>query len=140
MRDNSDFAKEFLGELTDPTKSQKSLGQAIGLPDKEDEEFLMKLVAKYESDNPGWLAFMRNEARRQFEAGRYGSIHNDGALVNKGSAMTYDFELPPSFYRLIEKHYPLMFKDVNHYRWFKKTFAALMIRPNEKRKVIRPKK
>lgn len=137
MVDNSDFAKEFLGELTDPTKSKKSLGAAIGLPDKQDEEFLMGLVKKYEADNPGWLEFMRNEARKQFEAGKYGSLHNEGAVVNKASGMTYDFELPPSFFKLIEKYYPLMFKDVNHYRWFKKTFTSLMIRPNEKRKIAR---
>jgi hypothetical protein len=118
MADNSEFAKEFLAEYNDPKKSKKSLGRAIGLPDKEDEEFLKRLVAKYEAENPGWLTYIRNE----------------GGLVNKGSSMTYDFELPVTFYREVERYYPMMFRDADHYRWFKKTFIALMIRPNEKRK------
>lgn len=139
MVDNSEFAKEFLGEFNDPSKSRKSLGQAIGLPDKEDEEFLLRLIQRYEAQNPGWLAYMRNEARKQFEAGRHGSIRNEGAIVNKQTNMTYDFELPPTFYHLVEKHYPLMFRNVEHYHWFKRTFAALMVRPNEKRKIIKKK-
>lgn len=134
MKDNSEFAKEFLGEYNDPKKSKKSLGKAIGLPDKEDEEFLKRLVSKYEAENPGWLTYIRNEARRRFSSGKYGHDRNEGAIVNKGSTMTYDFELPVTFYREVERYYPLMFKDADHYRWFKKTFIALMIRPNEKRR------
>lgn len=133
MKNNSEFAKEFLKEWNDPKKSKKSLGKAIGLPDKEDEAFLMKLIKDYEAENPGWLQFMRDEARKQFEAGRYGSVFNENSKVNKDSNMTYDFEFPPSFFKKIESHYPLMFRDVEHYRWFKKTFAALMIRPNQYR-------
>lgn len=133
MPDNSDFQKDFLKEYNDPKKSKKSLAQAIGLPDKVDEDFLMRLIAKYEKNNPGWLTFMRDNARREFEAGHKGSVFNDDALVNKGSNMTYDFELPVTFYKEIERHYPLMFRDPAHYRWFKKTFTALMIRPNTKR-------
>lgn len=138
MIDNSDFAKDFLAEYNDPKSNKKSLGQAIGLPDKEDEEFILGLVKKYEAQNPGWLTYMRNEARRQFEAGQYGNLRNEGAIVNKESTMTYDFELPPSFYKLIEGHYPLMFKNIDHYRWFKKTFSALMVRPNTKRRLKKP--
>lgn len=132
--DNSEFTKEFLAEYNDPSKSKKSLGKAVGLPDKQDEDFLKQLIAKYETANPGWLAFMRDEARRQFEAGKKGSYRNQAGVVNKASNMTYDFELPPSFFKQIERYYPLMFKDIDHYRWFKKTFTALMVRPNVKRR------
>lgn len=135
--DNSEFAKEFLAEYTDPTKSKKGLGAAIGLPDKKDEEFLQKLVDDYERENPGWLKWTRDQARQHFDAGSKGSVRNDAAIVNKDSSMTYDFEFPPSFFKKIEAHYPLMFRDVNHYRWFKKQFIALMIRPNVKRKTRR---
>lgn len=135
MPDNSDFAKEFRKALNDPTTDKKSLGRAIGLPDKKDEEYIGKLVAKYEAQNPGWLKFMRDNARKEFEAGHAGSLRNDSGLLDKATNRTYDFELPPSFYKLIEDHYPLMFRDIDHYRWFKKTFVALMIRPNDKRRI-----
>lgn len=131
MRDNS-FSKEFLTELKKGNK--KSLGKAIGLPDAEDEAFLKRLIDRYERSNPGWLTFMRNEARRQFEAGSKGSVRNEEALISKDSNMTYDFELPVTFYKLIEKFYPLMFRSPEQYHWFKKTFTALMIRPNTKRR------
>lgn len=134
MADNSEFVKEFLGAYNDPNTNKKSLGKAIGLPDKEDEEFLLKLIGKYEAQNPGWIAYMRDHARKEFEAGKYGSVFNDDATVNKASKMTYDFELPPSLFRQIERHYPLMFKDIDHYRWFKNKFAVWMIKPNVKRK------
>lgn len=133
MVDNSDFAKEFLGELKKPG-AKKTLGKAIGLPDKVDEDFLMKLVADYERENPGWLAFMRDNARKMMQAGKGINTSTSkgaltGAVVNKDTYMTYDFELPPSFHKKIEDHYPLMFRDVDHYRWFKRTFSALMIAP-----------
>lgn len=133
VKDNSEFAKEFLKDFNDPKKSNKSLGQAVGLPDKEDEEFLMKLVLEYEADNPGWLEYVRDNAREEFSAGKKGSLRNEDAKLDKTSGRTYDFELPVAFYQKVEKHYPLMFKDVSHYRWFKKTFIALMIRPNTKK-------
>lgn len=135
MTDNSAFAEEFTKAFNDPTQDRKGLGKAIGLPDKKDEEYIGKLVAKYEAENPGWLKWMRDNARKEFEAGHAGSLRNETGLLDKASSRTYDFELPPTFYALIEKHYPLMFRDINHYRWFKKTFVALMIRPNTKRRM-----
>lgn len=131
MVDNSAFAKEFLGEWNDPTKSRKSLGSAIGLPDEEDKIFLTKLVKKWEKQ----ISFTTNGARQAFAEGKYG--RTDDAMVNKDSTMTYDFELPPGFFKAVESHYPLMWRDINHYRWFKQFMVNYMIRPNTKRK---PKK
>lgn len=132
--DNSQFAKEFLGEWNDPRKSRKSLGAAIGLPDEKDKEFLDKLIRKYKRQHPGWLELTTTGGRRIFEAGRYGSDRNETGTVNKDSGMTYDFELPPDFFRLIESHYPLMFRDKAHFHWWKRYFIEYMIRPNEKRR------
>lgn len=129
MVDNSEFAKDFLGEWNDPTKSRKSLGQAIGLPDEEDVAFLTKLVKKYQDQ----IIFLRNNARMEFGQGKYG--RTDDAMVNKDSTMTYDFELPPGFFKAVESHYPLMFRDVSHYRWFKNFMINYMIKPNDKRRV-----
>ena len=120
-----------LGGLS--SKQLKTLGDAIGMPDAEDEAFIQNLITIHEKMTGGLLAHTLREARREFETGAKGSLLNDTAMVNKRSSMTYDYEFPNSFVVLMEKHYPTMFRDVSHYRWFKKKLPGLMIRPNTKK-------
>lgn len=129
----SGFTKEFL-ETADKLGSKKALmSDVVGMPDAKDEENIMKLIAMYDAVRPGMLNAVRNEARRQFEVGKYGTTRNDEAVVNKDSSMTYDFELPSDFVHLIEKYYPTMFRDRRHFRWFKRKLPGLMVRPNVKK-------
>lgn len=109
------------------------MSDVVGMPDQQDEEFIQKLIQMHEKMTGGALRKVLDYGRREFEAGKYGNLRNDVALVNKGSNMTYDFELPGSFVFLVEKYYPTMFRDVEHYRWFKRKLPGLMIRPNKKR-------
>lgn len=115
------------------TKQVKTLGDAIGMPDAEDEAFIRNLITIHEKMTGGLLAYTLSEARKEFEAGHKGSVHNDDARVNKDSGMTYDYEFPNSFVTLMEKHYPTMFRDRAHYHWFKRKLPGLMIRPNTKK-------
>lgn len=109
------------------------MSDAVGMPDAEDEAFIQKLIQIHEKMTGGALRQVLTRSRMEFDAGKYGNLRNDDATVNKNSRMTYDFELPQSFVMLIEKYYPTMFRDINHYRWLKKKLPNLMIRPNNKK-------
>ena len=126
IEDFSDFAHKH--------GTKKALmSDVVGMPDQEDEEFIQKLIQIHEKLTGGALRRTIEHTRMEFDAGKYGSLRNDDATVNKGSNMTYDFELPNSFVMLIEKYYPTMFRDINHYRWLKRKLPNLMIRPNNKK-------
>lgn len=105
------------------------MSDIIGMPDKEDEEILQNLIRIYEQKTNGLLGYTIRQARREFESGRHGSLLNTSANVNAQSNMRYDYEFPESFVRVVEKHYPTMFRDRAHYAWFKKKLPGLMVRP-----------
>lgn len=128
MSDNSQFAKEFMGEAS-KRGGVKMMSDVVGMPDHEDEELLRQLISIYEQKTKGLLGYTLREARRQFEVGKFGSTFNQDATVNKKSNMHYDFEFPESFITVVEKHYPTMFRDKAHYAWFKRKLPGLMIRP-----------
>lgn len=107
----------------------KTLGDAIGMPDEKDEEFLRELVKQYEKKSGGLLGYTVRQARREFESGRHGSLRNEKANVNSASNMRYVFELPESFVGLVERYFPTMFREPKHFNWFKKKLPGLMIRP-----------
>lgn len=131
--DDKERTKILLTEAAKTGSTKTLMSDVVGMPDKKDEEFIEKLIKIHESITGGSLAHVMALARREFDAGAKGSMFNDGAMVNKESHMTYDFEFPASFVMLIEKHYPTMFRDVKHYRWFKKKLIRYMIRPNNHR-------
>lgn len=124
-------ARSSLDSLT--SKEMKTLGDVIGMPDEKDEQFIQNLIAIHEKMTGGLLAHTLREARMEFEVGRKGSLRNEDATIDKASGRTYDYEFPNSFVVLMEKHYPTMFRDIKHYRWFKRKLPGLMIRPNTKR-------
>lgn len=128
VKDNT-FAKEFVGEANKRGSEKLMMSDVVGMPDAEDAALLERLVSMYEEKTGGLLGYTLRQARRGFEAGRYGSTYNDKAKVSKQTGMTYDFELPESFVNIVEKHWPTMFRDKKHYAWFKRKLPQLMIRP-----------
>lgn len=122
------FREDFLDEAS-KRGSSKTFSDAMGMPDDEDEEFIRKLIRQYELKSGGLLKFTIQQARKEFESGKYGSLRNDNAVVNKDTNMKYVFELPQSFVDIIERYYPTMFRDKKHFAWFKKKLPALMVRP-----------
>lgn len=130
MSGQSEFAKEFLAE-TSKRGDMKSMANAVGMPDSEDETLLYQLIEIYERKTGGLLAHTIRNARNEFEVGNHGLSSNKFAVVNKQSAMRYDFEFPESFVHVIEKHWPTMFQDKKHYAWLKKKLYKLMVRPNK---------
>lgn len=132
-KDQAAKANIFLTEAAKVGTTKALMSDVVGMPDAEDEEFIQRLITIHEKITGGLLAHTLRESRKEFDAGAKGSLRNDSALVNKESNMTYDFEFPASFIMLIEKYYPTMFRDVKHYRWFKRKLPNLMIRPNSRK-------
>ena len=130
--------KDLIGELGKHGK-QGLMSDVIGMPDAEDEAFIANLIKIHEKMTGGLLAYTVREARREFEAGAKGSMRNEDATVNKSSNMTYDYEFPASFVAMVERYYPTMFRDREHFRWFKRKLPGLMVRPNSKKSNKRTK-
>lgn len=127
MKDNSHFTENFIKEAA-KHGGVKSMADVVGMPDQQDEEFLRRLVARYEEKTKGLLGFTVRQARREFESGRYGRASNVGAVVNKQSNLRYQLELPESFVQIVEHFYPTLFTDKKHFAWFKSKLPGLMIR------------
>lgn len=125
------FSKEFLAEAR-KKGSFKPLAGVVGMPDKEDWENIVSMISLYRRksvEKYGYdiLVDCIATARKQYKS--EGRDYSKGKfnIVNKDSAMRYHFELPESFVHMIEKAYPLMFVDREHYHWFCRNFAELRI-------------
>lgn len=105
--------------------NQKSLGDAVGLPDELDKEFIRKLITKYDKKYPGFIKAARDEARAQHAAA--GGDTAKFSEVNSDARGRLLFELPEELHHNIEQSYPLMFSNKKHFRWFCKNFKELMI-------------
>jgi hypothetical protein len=123
MKDQSDFVKD-VSKAADKAGNVKTLGSAIGLPDNGDKEIIRKFLVQYEKAHPGEIKFHRDAARaRIVESGK----STEFAIVDKDSNRRYMFELPVGVGQFLEKSYPLMFRDKQHFAWFCKNFQELMI-------------
>ncbi len=129
----NEFTKEFLKEAQ-KKGTVKSLGTVIGLPDKEDWENICRIIDIYRKESIKRYGFdvlvdCIATARKDTEqhGGRYDHIAKGFNLVNKDSNMRYVFEFPESFVTIIQKAYPIMFSDKEHFRWFCRNFATLRI-------------
>lgn len=101
----------------------KDLSDVVGLPDKEDKRNILTLIKNYEIANPGQLKHTLDSARNDMKSqgdAKYG-------VVSEQAGRRLVFELPEGLILEIEKAYPLMFRDKNHFRWFVKNFKPLMI-------------
>lgn len=97
----------------------KSLGDAIGLPDKTDKERLQNIILKYEKEHPGEIKFHRDMARER--------IQNEFAEIDSHSARRYLMELPPGLHSRLESYIPTLFREKKHFSWFCRNFKELLI-------------
>lgn len=123
MGDNTDFLKD-ISKAANEAGNVKNLGDAIGMPDKEDKEIIRRVLVQYEKAHPGEIKFHRDAARARIEAAGKDSKF---AIIDKDSNRRYMFELPVEIGMFLEKSYPLMFRNKKHFAWFCKNFPELMI-------------
>jgi hypothetical protein len=122
-----DFRSDLLGEVAN--RGKYDLADAIGMPDAQDYEVLLKIIQKFEAKHPGLIAEKLAAGRADYEAGihRGKRTWTGKATVNKSSNMVYVFELPDDLYYAIEAVFPSMFRSKKHFTWFKKNFYKLTI-------------
>lgn len=127
------FTREFLDEAK-RKGNIKSLGSVVGLPDKEDWANICNIISVYRKESVKRYGFdilvdciATGKRDYRLYGGRYDNKAPGFNLVNKDSNMRYHFELPESFVRVIERAYPLMFTNKDHYHWFCKHFSELSI-------------
>lgn len=122
-----DFRSDLLGAVGN--KGKGDLADAVGMPDEQDYEVLLKIFQKFEARNPGLIKASLEAGRRDYEAGvhRRKQTFTGKATVNKDSNMVYVFELPAGLYHAIEAVFPTMFKSKKHLGWLKKNFYKLTI-------------
>lgn len=127
-----DFKSDLITEVRNGGKGD--IADAIGMPDQQDYEVLLKIIQKFEVRYPGLLKASLESGRRDYEAGvhRRKQIFTGKTTVNESSNMVYVFELPAQLYLAIEKIFPSMFRSKKHFNWFKKNFYKLTIGENYK--------
>lgn len=127
----------FADEYRDEAQKKggfKDLGDAVGMPDKEDWKNIVSIIEvtrkacikKYGFDIlVDCIANARKD--RTENDNKYGKLHLDYGLVNKDSNMRHVMELPEEFMHAIEKGYPIMFSNRDHFSWFCRNFKELLI-------------
>lgn len=127
------FAEEFRSEAV-KNGGLRTLGDAVGLPDKEDWNNIVRIINLYRKESikkygKDILVESIADARKEhgLAGNRYSQYSEKYQLVNKDSNMRHVFELPESFIHAIEKAYPLMFQEKTHFAWFAKNFKELRI-------------
>lgn len=125
--DQLDFSQKIKAEV-DSRKGD--VADAIGMPDQEDYETLLKIIQKFERKRPGLIHATLQQGRRDYESGahRHTKLWEGKTLVNKDSNMTYEMELPAELVDAIEAVFPSMFRSKKHFGWFKKNFYKLTIK------------
>lgn len=90
----------------------------IGLPDAKDIDNIKVIIRNHEKAHPGEIAGYVRHAReeRQVEA------LTPGAKLNEKVASHRVMTLPGALMREVEEAYPLMFRNREHLRWFRKQF------------------
>lgn len=123
MRDNRGYLTD-ISKAASKAGNVKTLGDVVGLPDKEDKEMIRKFLVQYEKKHPGEIQFHRDAARARLEeAGK----STEFAVIDKTSNRRYVFELPTGIGQWLERSYPLMFRDKQHFAWFCNNFPELRI-------------
>lgn len=122
-----DFQDELLGAVA--KRGKGDIADAIGMPDQQDYEVLVRILKQYERRRPGFLAAHIAAVRREFESGKYGSnFRRTGhSEVNKDSGMRFAIDIPADLGQAIEKVFPSMFRSKKHLRWFTRKFPELTV-------------
>ena len=121
MKKNIDFTKDVSKEAA-KVGNIKSLGDAVGLPDRVDKARIQRYLLKYDKEHPGEIRFHRNAARERLAAD-----NQKFGLVTGSEHRRYLFELPVGIGQWMEATYPLMFREKTHTAWFAKNFPELRI-------------
>ena len=111
-------------EIKNRGLKEAMMSDVVGMPDERDREFIRRLILRYEREHPGFIKTYRDSAKQWFQMG--GEREKYG-LAGKQANMRLIFELPVELGAAIEMHYPTMFRDKKHFRWFVKNFRELMI-------------
>jgi len=127
---------EDLYKKTGGVHGIKSLGAAVGMPDKEDKKNIQIILRNYEREFPGQImavkklgqGYLQQSRDSRRAAGKLNSkTANITAMVDSDSNRTYDMELPPLLGHRLEQYIPTLFRDRAHYRWFKQNFPQLLL-------------
>jgi len=99
------------------------LDKALGMPDKEDLEYITMLLKAFEKKFPGELKRIKKEAQLETEVlGRteFGGI--------KGTSRRLSMRLPEPIYKELQKSYPSMIgkdRSPKHVAWLLRHFPVL---------------
>jgi len=86
------------------------------MPDEEDRKNLEHLLNNYELLYPGEIAQAIEDARPE------------PGVETKDTAMgKHVMELPPTLADTLEKTYPTLFTNKDHFAWFKENFEQLIL-------------
>ena len=120
MSNQDEFRKEATKHI-----SQKTLADAVGLPDKQDKERIQRKLLQYEREHPGEITAIIKMAKDHFQY--YGGDREKFGVVNKQAQGRVIFELPNALGQWFEQAYPLMFRDKKHTAWMARNFPELLI-------------
>jgi len=135
MAHYNEFGKEVLKQQGS-IQGVKTLGAAIGMPDAEDKKNVAKIIKNYERKYPGAIKVARDYGRLQLfesrltrhEAGKFTSKdYKNKSMVDNLAGRTYDMELPAGLGQKLEEYMPTIFREREHYRWFKRNFPQLLL-------------
>ena len=116
-----------MGDKIEGKKKYQDIGDAIGMPDKQDKEHIEKILLAYDKKHPGEIQYHRDFARKESMAGtnKFGLV--SGSKEFGATGVRYIFELPPEVHAKIEEYIPTIFRSKKHFAWFCKEFKYLMI-------------
>jgi len=127
------FADEYK-EAADKSGGFKNIGDAVGMPDKEDWQNIVRIISitrKATTKKYGFdilIDCIANARKERADSGyKYGELTKEFGLVNKESNMRHVMELPQEYMYAIEKAYPIMFTNKEHFAWFCQNFKELLI-------------
>ena len=122
-----DFESELLGAVGN--KGRGDIADAIGMPDQQDYDNLVRIINHYKRLRPGFLEQHIATVRREFTNGKYGNnfVRKGHAEVNKDSGMRFAVDIPEDLGRAIERIFPSMFRSKKHLRWFTRKFPELTV-------------
>lgn len=133
IKDNSEFAKEVAKNAPDKA-SVKSLGDAVGMPDKWDKENLDRLISKFNKatfnieghtiTGKTYIQMCREEAKASHQSTNAFNPYNLKTTENDMRAVT---AIPPELHAAIEDTMPTIFRDKKHFGWFVKNFPEFRI-------------
>lgn len=98
----------------------KDIGDAVGMPDDADRDYIRKLIDDFERAHPGEIKLHRDGASEHLK-----QLRTD--VVGKKSGRRYAMELPEPLGLAMERYIPTLFRSKKHFRWLRKNFKELFL-------------